>query len=237
MTTVTSHPGPEVQADRLDADTMREAAVELEEAAAEDVVSWAFDQFAPGRITATASLQDCVLIDILARVRPGAQVVFFDTQYHFAETLSYLERVRARFDVNLEVLRPRIEPDDRWRTDPRGCCFARKVEPLQRALAGRDVWLSGLRRDESPARARTPKVAWDTSREVIKVTPLARWTDDDVDAYIADRDLPVHPLQYAGYPSIGCWPCTAKPADGADPRSGRWAGSAKTECGLHLPTG
>jgi phosphoadenosine phosphosulfate reductase len=129
--------------------------------------------------------------------------------------------------------RPDLPVDDLWRTDPDACCAARKVAPLERALSDKDAWMSGLRRADGPSRRATPIVARDL-RGLVKVNPLANWTDDDVNAYIERFDIPVNPLVDRGYPSIGCWPCTRQADDSDDPRSGRWVGTTKTECGLHL---
>ncbi|MBA2625094.1 MAG: phosphoadenylyl-sulfate reductase [Acidimicrobiia bacterium] len=209
------------------------AALALEGAPAEEIVAWAAGRFGSG-LALTASFQDCVLIDLAVGVVPDLSVVFLDTQYHFPETLAYVEHVRERYDLDLVVSRPRVGLDDRWRSDLDGCCAVRKIEPLDRALVGRSAWMSGLRRDEAPARAGTQVVARDERRGLVKVNPLATWSDDDVAHYAAERDLPVHPLLASGYRSIGCWPCTTPVAAGADPRAGRWAASEKTECGLHL---
>jgi phosphoadenosine phosphosulfate reductase len=208
------------------------AAAHLEDAAAPDIVAWATERFGQGLVV-TASFQDCVLVDVAWRVRRDIQVVFLDTQYHFPQTLAYAERVRRRYDLDLRVLRPLARPDEAWRTDPDGCCHARKVEPLRRALAGRRAWMAGLRRAESPARAATPVVAWDAARGLVKVNPLARWSDEDVQRYVRRHGLPVHPLRARGYPSIGCWPCTRSVDREGDPRAGRWPDRSKTECGLH----
>jgi len=168
-------------------------------------------------------------------VKPDLEVLFLDTQYHFAETLWFVEEVRARYDLNLTVVKPLAAADNRWQLDVGGCCQVRKVEPLERGLAGKLAWLTGLQRDDAPTRANTPIVAWDEARQMVKVNPLATWTADDLAAYTIERELPVHPLAERGYPSIGCWPCTRPVAPGEDPRSGRWAGLGKTECGLHVP--
>jgi phosphoadenosine phosphosulfate reductase len=166
-------------------------------------------------------------------VHPGIEVVFLDTQYHFPETLTTAERVRKRYALELRVLTPDREPDDLWRTDTDACCDVRKVQPMARHLAGRTAWMSGLRRAESEARRDAAIVERDR-RGLVKINPLASWADADVDAYIAEHDVPVNPLLFDGYPSIGCWPCTRRVEAGEDARSGRWAGSSKTECGLHL---
>jgi phosphoadenosine phosphosulfate reductase len=205
---------------------------ELERKPATAAVRWAWETFKDQAVLA-ASFQDCVLIDIAMQVAPELEVVFLDTQYHFDETLAYVEQIRDRYDLNLRVMQPLIEPDDLWKVDPDECCSMRKVEPLARALQGKAAWLTGLRRDEAPTRANAPIVGYDVGRGIVKVNPIAGWSHDDIDAYIADRGLPEHPLRHQGYPSIGCWPCTRPVADGEDPRAGRWSGSGKLECGLH----
>lgn len=213
---------------------LADASRELEHAPASRAVAWANERFGDSMVLA-ASFQDCVLIDLAVQVVPDLEVVFLDTGYHFAETLWYVDQVRRRYDLNLNVVTPAAEVtlDDRWQYDTDGCCAARKVEPLERALRGKQAWLSGLRRTETAARANAPIVSWDIRNGLVKVNPLATWTDLDVQGYVRDRDLPVHPLADRGYVSIGCWPCTMPIDAGADPRDGRWAGSDKTECGLH----
>jgi phosphoadenosine phosphosulfate reductase len=207
-------------------------AASLEQATPDEIVRWAADTFGD-RLCLTTSLTDAVLVDLVARIAPGTEVIFLDTQYHFPETLETLEVVRRRYPVKLQVRRPDVPRDDLWRTDTDACCAVRKVAQLDAALAGKEAWLSGLRRDDSPDRAETPIVERD-KRGLVKVNPIATWTDDDVALYIQLHDVPVNPLVARGYPSIGCWPCTQAVAEGADKRSGRWANSAKTECGLHL---
>jgi phosphoadenosine phosphosulfate reductase len=216
----------------IDLDELARIDAELETQPATAVIRWAWERFGDGVVLA-ASFQDCVLVDLAMQVAPDIEVVFLDTQYHFPETLAYVEQVRERYDLNLRVMRPLVEPDDLWRTDLDECCAMRKVEPLARALAGKDAWITGLRRSETPARARAPVVGLDVGRGIVKVNPLATWTDLDVAGYRRDRNLPQHPLVDRGYPSIGCWPCTRPVAPGDDPRSGRWAATGKTECGLH----
>ena len=204
----------------------------FESASAEQVVRWAVDAFGTSLCLA-ASMADAVLIDVATRVDPSIEVVFLDTQYHFPETLATAKRVEGRYKLQLRVLTPDREPDDLWRTDTAACCDARKVQPMARHLASRSAWMSGLRRAESETRRDTPIVERD-ARGLVKVNPLATWTDAQVDTYIVEHDVPVNPLLFDGYPSIGCWPCTQRVEAGQDPRSGRWAGSSKTECGLHL---
>lgn len=208
------------------------ATARLDGAPAEDVIAWAHERFGGGLVLA-ASFTDCVLIDVAARVVPRLPVVFLDTQYHFPATLSFVEQVRARYDLDLRVVRPLVAPDDLWRTDAESCCRIRKVEPLARALRGRTAWMTGLRRAESPTRSAAAGIGWDASRGLVKVNPLIAWTDADVEAYSAARDLPRHPLAVRGYTSMGCWPCTRPTTEGEHARAGRWAGTPKTECGLH----
>jgi phosphoadenosine phosphosulfate reductase len=211
---------------------LAEISRDLETRPASAAIAWAWDRFGTDVVLA-ASFQDCVLIDLAAQVAPEIEVSFLDTGYHFAETLWYVEQVRKRYDLNLRVIGPDLPADDRWLTDPDGCCAVRKVAPLARALEGRQAWMSGLRRDDAPSRANTPAVTYDVGRGLVKVNPIALWSDLDVEGYVRDHDLPVHPLADRGYASIGCWPCTRPVADSEDPRAGRWAGTDKTECGLH----
>jgi len=211
---------------------LADVSASLESAPASAVVGWAWDQYGDDLVLA-ASFQDCVLIDIAAQVAPEIEVVFLDTQYHFAETLWYVDEIRRRYDLNLHVMQPENAPDNRWQQDPDGCCALRKVEPLGRALEGKAAWMTGLRRVETPARANAPIVSYDVGRGLVKVNPIATWTDTDVEGYVRDRGLPAHPLADRGYRSIGCWPCSRAVGNGEDARAGRWAGTDKIECGLH----
>jgi len=203
----------------------------LETAPADEIVGWAVERFR-GSLTLAASFQDIVLIDLAVRFDPGIEVVFLDTEAHFPETLAFVEEVRRRYDLNLVVTRP--GPDAaRWPCGSAQCCEHRKVEPLRAALAGRQAWLTSLKRVDAPTRAAAPIVSWDASFGLAKVNPLATWTDAQVAGYLAERGLPEHPLVARGYLSIGCAPTTRPVAPGEDPRAGRWAGLGKTECGLH----
>jgi phosphoadenosine phosphosulfate reductase len=205
---------------------------EFESATASEIVGWAARSFGP-HLALAASMTDAVLIDLAVRVAPAIEVVFIDTGYHFPETLRTVEEVRRRYGLNLRIMTVPPHDEELWKADPANCCSAVKVGQLDRALAGKAAWMSGLRRDEAPSRAGAPIVARDL-RGLIKVNPIANWTADQVDAYLTEHAVPVNPLTLQGYPSIGCMPCTKPVEDGADPRSGRWAGSEKTECGLHL---
>jgi phosphoadenosine phosphosulfate reductase len=182
-----------------------------------------------------------VLAHLAAQVSPGVDVVFLDTGYHFAETIGTRDAVAATLTVNLLTITPLqsvAEQDatygkDLYARDPDLCCALRKVAPLRDALAGYDAWATGLRRAETHNRVIAPVIGWDEKKKKVKVSPLARWSDEQVDRYITDNGVLVNPLQYDGYPSIGCLPCTRRVAPGEDPRSGRWSGTGKTECGIH----
>ncbi len=196
------------------------------------IIEWAVEQFHP-HLSLTASMTDAVLIDLAVKVEPSIEVVFIDTGYHFPETLQTVEDVRRKYGLNLRMMTVPIHDEELWKVDPENCCSAIKVGQLDRALQGKDAWMSGLRRSESPTRANAPIVARDL-RGLVKINPIAMWTDDDVAGYLRDHDVPFNPLINQGYTSIGCWPCTVPTADGEQGRAGRWAGSGKLECGLHL---
>ena len=204
----------------------------FESAPASAVIRWAIESFGDSMVLA-ASFEDIVLIDLVTKVAPTVEVVFLDTEAHFPETLAFVEAVRERYGLKLTVTKPGPEAAAR----PCGseqCCQLRKVEPLRRALAGKRAWLTSLKRSDGPTRAAAPIVSWDAGFGLVKVNPLATWTEDDVSSYLADHGLPVHPLVPRGYRSIGCAPTTRPVADGEDARAGRWAGADKSECGLHV---
>jgi len=213
---------------------------ELELAPAEHIIEWAVATFGD-RFCVTSSMADAVLADIASRVAPGIDVVFLDTGYHFVETIGTADAVGATMDVNLIPITPVqsvAEQDaeygaELFRRDPDLCCALRKVQPLNDALQDYDAWATGLRRAETHHRIIAPVVGWDAKKAKVKVSPLARWTHDDVEKYVAEHGVLVNPLVYDGFPSIGCAPCTRRVAPGEDPRSGRWAGTHKTECGIH----
>jgi phosphoadenosine phosphosulfate reductase len=216
-----------------------DAARNLEDASAEEVVRWAADTFGD-RFVVTASMSDGVLSHLAGRAVPGITVLFLDTGYHFAETIGTRDAVAATYPVNVKtVTHPLRVPEHEaeygrlYEIDPDLCCAIRKIWPLDRALRPYDAWASGVRRAELAARANTPIVGWDAKRRKVKVNPLATWTDTQVADYVAEHDILVNPLRQIGYASIGCAPCTRPVTDGEDARSGRWAGSAKVECGIH----
>jgi phosphoadenosine phosphosulfate reductase len=215
-------------------------AAELAGASAIDLLRWTDENFG-GNYVVASNMQDAVLVDLVAKIRPGVDVLFLDTGYHFVETIGTRDAVEAVYDITIVNVAPEhtvAEQDallgkDLFARDPNECCRLRKVVPLGKALRGYSAWVTGLRRVEAPTRANAPLISWDKAFGLVKINPLAAWTDDDMQNYIDANDVLVNPLVYEGYPSIGCAPCTAKPAEGADPRSGRWQGLSKTECGLH----
>ena len=222
-------------------DLAARAAAELEGASAHELLAWTDEQFGADYVVAS-NMQDAVLIDLAAQVRPGVKVLFLDTGYHFAETIGTRDAVQAVYDVNVVNVTPEhsvaqqdeLLGKDLFARDPGECCRLRKVVPLRAALSGYSAWVTGIRRVESPTRADAPLISFDESFGLVKINPLAAWTDEEMQAYIDAHGVLVNPLVEDGYPSIGCAPCTAKPAEGADPRSGRWQGRTKTECGLHV---
>lgn len=213
---------------------------ELELAPAEHIIEWAVATFGE-RFCITSSMEDAVLAHLASTVAPGIDVIFLDTGYHFAETLGTREAMTATLDVNLRSITPELsvsEQDeqygqDLYKTDPDLCCSLRKVTPLHQTLADYDAWATGLRRQETHHRVISPVVGWDAKKQKVKVSPLARWSDEQVETYIAEHGVLTNPLVHDGYPSVGCWPCTRRVAPGEDRRSGRWAGTNKTECGIH----
>ena len=215
-------------------------AAELDGASAEDLIAWTDRHFA-GRYVVASNMQDAALIHLAASVRPGVEVLFLDTGYHFAETIGTRDAVEQVYDVTVVNVTPentvseqdRLLGENLFARNPGECCRLRKVVPLRRALSGYSAWVTGIRRVESPTRADAPLITFDEAFGLVKVNPLAAWTDEDLQAYINAHGVLVNPLVDEGYPSIGCAPCTARPAEGDDPRSGRWQGLAKTECGLH----
>ena len=225
-------------------------ATDLEGAGATDILRWTDEHFggvdgprgwANCQYVVASNMQDAVVLSLASDVRPGVPVLFLDTGYHFPETIGTRDAVESVYDVHLLNVTPEhtvAEQDellgkDLFARDPNECCRLRKVVPLRKALSGYAAWVTGLRRVEAPTRANAPVVGFDEAFKLVKVNPIAAWTDEEVQRYIEDNGVLVNPLVDEGYPSIGCAPCTTKPAEGEDPRSGRWQGRNKTECGLH----
>ncbi|NIJ13244.1 phosphoadenosine phosphosulfate reductase [Saccharomonospora amisosensis] len=221
--------------------TAAEAGRRLADASAEEALRWAVERFGDDLIVAS-NMQDAVLIDLAVKVKPDVSVLFLDTGYHFAETIGTRDAVDTVYPhiriVNALPEQTVAEQDSEYGPklhdrDPNKCCHLRKVVPLRATLARYSCWVTGVRRVDAPTRANTPIVGWDERNGLVKVNPIAAWTDEEFDDYLSRNGILQNPLVGEGYLSIGCAPCTAKVAPGADPRSGRWAGQSKTECGLH----
>jgi phosphoadenosine phosphosulfate reductase len=208
----------------------------------EDVLRWAAERFGRGAALACSfGAEDCVLVDMAARVAPDVDVFYLDTRLLFPETYATRDRLIERYGIRPLPVTPRLTLEEQaaefgpalWSRDPDLCCHLRKVEPLSGFLAGRAAWITGIRREQSPTRANAPLVEWDERFGLVKCNPLALWRWSDVWDYIRAHQVPYNPLHDRGYPSIGCRPCTRPVRPGEDPRAGRWPGFAKTECGLH----
>ena len=234
--TIAVRPTPELAAE---ADARFEGIADpVEQALA--VLTWAGTTFGDS-FAVTSSMADGLLAHLTSRAVPGVHVIFLDTGYHFAETVGTRDWVSGVMPISLvNVTAPQTVAEQDaaygeklYERDPDLCCSLRKVQPLAQTLAGYTAWGSGIRRDESPSRAGTRLIDWDAKRGMIKINPLAAWTQADVDAYVARHQVPVNPLVDFGFASIGCAPCTRAVAPGEDPRAGRWAGRTKTECGIH----
>jgi phosphoadenosine phosphosulfate reductase len=201
---------------------------------------WARDTFRD-RLVVASSMGDEVLVHLASGSASGVDVLFLDTGYHFAETIGTRDAVASSYDVEVRTVLPLLTIEqqaaehgaDLYARDPDLCCAIRKVEPLERGLAPYDAWVTGMRREDAPTRADIDVVGWDDKRQKVKLNPLAAWTFDDVERYAVEHGVLMNPLRQLGYTSIGCEPCTRPVAPGEDPRAGRWAGSTKTECGLH----
>ena len=207
---------------------------------AREALRWAADTFGD-RLTVASSMGDEVLVHLVGTTVPGADVFFLDTGYHFAETLGTRDAYQAMLPLRIRTILPLLtvaqqdaEHGPRLHDrDPDACCAMRKVEPLNRALEGREAWVTGMRRADATTRTDLSVVGWDERRGLVKLNPLAAWTDEDVERYVEEHGVFLNPLRQEGYASIGCAPCTRPVAAGEDARAGRWAGKDKTECGLH----
>jgi thioredoxin-dependent adenylylsulfate APS reductase len=222
---------------------IKDAGEALETRSAEEILRWASDQFAP-RLTFATSLgiEDCVVTDLIARAGLPIRLFTLDTGLLFPETYTLWRQIEEKYGIEIQPVRPahtveqqaEHEGPSLWEREPDRCCDLRKMQPLHATLAGYDAWITAIRRDQTPERANSPVVGWDGRFGLVKVNPLVRWTFDEVRAYVRDHDVSYNPLHDRNYPSIGCVPCTSPVAPGEDPRSGRWRGKEKTECGLHL---
>lgn len=203
---------------------------DLDGAAAAEILGWALAEFSP-RLAVACSMQDAVVVDLAVRLDPSVEVFFLDTGFHFVETYRTAARLERRYGLDLARLEPEDdEPAVYDRDGCDACCAGRKSAPMARYLESKAAWVSGLRRAESPTRAGARAVEWDARHGLVKINPIVAWSDADVARYVAAHDLIVNPLLERGYDSVGCAPCTL-PGRG---REGRWAGTTKTECGLHV---
>jgi phosphoadenosine phosphosulfate reductase len=210
------------------------------EPTADEVAAWAAHHF-DGSLAVACSMADAVLPHVVSRFAPGVDVLFLDTGYHFSDTLVTRDIVAEDLPINLVNVTPELtvaEQDEKYgarlyERDPALCCQMRKVEPLARTLPAYEAWVTGVRREEAATRTHTPLVTWDEKNGLVKINPLAAWTFDELQTYAAEHQVEVNSLLSDGYLSIGCEPCTRRVEPGEDPRAGRWAGFAKTECGLH----
>jgi len=241
MTLTTHGPGRVRSADELRT-LAEDARRRLAEATAQEVVAWAGETFGRSLAVACSMAGDTVLPHLVSRVVPGVDVLFLQTGYHFAETIGTRDALAAVIEANVIDVLPvqTVAEQDAecgprlYERNPTLCCQLRKVDPINRELAGYEAWVTGIRREENALRANAGLVEWDEAHQMVKINPLAAWTFDDVLDYAGAHQVPVNLLLTDGYPSIGCEPCTRRVEPGEDPRAGRWAGLAKTECGLHL---
>jgi len=215
----------------------------LQAGSPQEILSWAVDSFHPRLTMATAfGAEGCCIIHMLAQIEPSVNIFNLETGYQFPETLAVRERIKERYGMEVELIRPELSVAEYeaknggplYRVGPDQCCQDRKIQPLRRVVANFDAWISAIRREQTTHRARADVVQWDTKFGLVKVNPLLNWTKQDVWSFIIKNNIPYNPLHDQGYPSIGCWPCTQAVAEGQDERSGRWAGTAKKECGLHV---
>ena len=224
-------------------DELRLASERLETASPEEIIAWGVENYAPYLTMAIAfGPEGCVILSMLAKIAPETYVFNLETGYQFQETLDLRDRIAEKFGIEVDLLTPELSVPEYealhggplYKTNPDQCCFDRKIKTLQRASQVMHAWMSGIRRDQSPDRARAAIVGWDKKFGLVKLSPLANWTKKLVWKRITDENIPYNPLHDQGYPSIGCWPCTRAVGEGeADERAGRWSGTHKTECGLH----
>jgi phosphoadenosine phosphosulfate reductase len=214
----------------------------LETATPQEIVCWAVEHYFPKLTMATAfGPEGCVIIHMIAQIEPRVHVFNLDTGYQFKETLDLREKIKQRYGIEVEYKQPdttvevyeQLHGGPLYKTNPDQCCADRKIKVLKEAAKGWHAWMSGIRRDQSPDRAKAPIVGWDKKFSLVKISPLANWTKKDIWKLITDENVPYNPLHDQGYPSIGCWPCTRAVMFGEDERAGRWSGFQKTECGLH----
>jgi phosphoadenosine phosphosulfate reductase len=228
---------------RMTDEMIRTAADELSGATPQEVLRWAFERFGSKLTMATAfGAEGCCLIHMLAEIAPDLRIFNLDTGYQFDETLEVRERIKNRYGIEVEYIRPEMTVAEYeaehggplYRIRPDQCCHDRKLVPLRRAVAGYEAWISAIRGDQTSDRAKAGVVQWDAKFNLVKVNPLLSWTRKDVWAFVVKHGVPYNPLHDQGYPSVGCWPCTRPIGEGEDERAGRWSGTGKKECGLHI---
>ena len=209
----------------------------------QEILRWAVDQFFPKLTMATAfGAEGCCIIHMLAEIEPRVRIFNLETGYQFSETLELRERLKKKYGIEVEYVRAEQSVPDYeaehggplYTIRPDQCCHDRKVLPLRQAVVGYEAWISSIRKDQTEHRAKAGVVQWDPRFNLVKVNPLLGWTKKDVWAFVMKHEVPYNPLHDQGYPSIGCWPCTRAVEDGEDERAGRWAGTVKKECGLHV---
>jgi phosphoadenosine phosphosulfate reductase len=227
----------------MDKDALARKAAELETADAADIIRWASAEFGSKLTFATSlGIEDCVVTDMIARQALPVSFFTLDTGLLFPETYALKAEVEKKYGIQILAVKPQYTVDEQagrsgaelWLRDPDQCCELRKMQPLRSTLGKYDAWITAIRRDQTPERANAPVVSWDGRFGLVKVNPLVRWTFADVQAYVHEHGVPYNPLHDQNYPSIGCMPCTSPVRPGEDPRSGRWRGNEKTECGLHF---
>lgn len=215
----------------------------LQDADAIEILRFAAQEFMPRLTMATAfGAEGCCIIHMLAEIDPQVRIFNLDTGYQFPETLELRERIKDRYGIEVEYIRPETTVEEYekehggplYRHRPDQCCFDRKIVPLRRAVAGYDAWISAIRKDQTTDRAKAATISWDAKFRLVKINPLLNWTKKDVWTYILKHEIPYNPLHDHGYPSIGCLPCTQPVGEGQDDRAGRWQGTVKKECGLHV---
>jgi phosphoadenosine phosphosulfate reductase len=231
-----------INTERMSVEDLKRISVDFEASTPQEVLRWALAEFHPDLALACSfGAEDVALIDMIVKIEPDTRIFYLDTEVLFAETYTVRDQLIARYGIQPIAYKAALAMDEQstqygkelyWR-EPDRCCFIRKVEPLQRALKDLQAWITGIRREQSPTRANAGLVEWDTKFNLVKLNPLARWTTQQVWDYIKANNVPYNVLHDHNYPSIGCVPCTKPVNPGDDPRSGRWAGFVKTECGLH----
>lgn len=215
----------------------------FEHSAPQHILGWGLENYGQGLTIGTSfGASGMALMDMALEIQPDVDIFYIDTGYFFPETEALIARAEARYGRTFRRVATPLSVDDQaqqygprlYERDPDLCCYLRKVEPLETALKSATAWVTALRRDQSSSRAKTPAVSWNERYNVVKIAPLSMWTEEEIWAYIREHDVPYNQLHDRDYPSIGCWPCTRAVRPGDDPRSGRWFGTSKVECGLHV---